>query len=66
MAPPIEREMIHVLFMNASTPIEKIVKSLIDAIKEHELFMPTLLRISNCQADNQGKKTFRLKDEYLN
>lgn len=27
--------------------------------------MPTLLKVANSQLDNSGKKTFRLKDEYL-
>lgn len=48
-----------------SSPIEKIKKQMDKMFYNKDPFMKTLQQVSTTQTDPTGKKTFRLKDEYM-
>ena len=62
----IEREIVHNLFLQgASTTVDKINKSSDKLYSANPAFMTALVEFSTSQTESSGKKTFRLKDDYL-
>ena len=56
----------HNLFVHgAATKIDKIVNSSDNMYTKNEAFVTTLTEISNVLIDANGKKTFKLKKEFL-
>ena len=56
----------HNLFLQgASTTVDKINKSSDKLYSANTAFMTALVELSTSQTESSGKKTFRLKDDYL-
>jgi hypothetical protein len=62
----IEREAMHRLFVHGSAvTIDKVTKNTLKMYASHKDFMPTLIKISQGNTDMTGKKTFKLREDYL-